>query len=419
MRVSVTLFKWVVVVALAWTTGKACAAPWPRFRGPNGTGVDSETRLPTKWSDAVIKWKSPLAGVGASCPTAWKDTVFLTYSSKDGLHRFLVAFESETGKPRWTREFSLATHKKHQKNSYATETPTTDGERVVAVFTSPDAYEVRCFDVQGNELWRRDLGPFASQHGSGASPILWKDLVICCNEQDGPSFIVALDAKTGKDRWRTDRRTEIVAYSTPFVLETGHRPSLITASKLGLTALDPVTGKPEWTCAVFDSRVVASPILANGLVVGQCGSGNKGHRLVGVRPDGAGDVLKTHVAWQETKTIGYCPTPVALGEHLFIVTDMGIARCLVANTGSALWTQRLEGNFSASPIIVGDQVLALGERGDIFAFAAASTFRLASRYKLDDYFVSTPAASDGKVYLRGEAHLWCVADEKSDAPPGR
>jgi outer membrane protein assembly factor BamB len=300
-------------------------------------------------------------------------------------------------------------HKKHQKNSFATSTPTTDGERIYVVFTSPAKIMVHCIDAAGRPVWERDLGPFKGQHGSGASPILYKDHLIVSNEQDGPSFIASLDKFTGKTRWQTPRASEIVAYSTPFVLADEKMDLLVVSSKAGLAAMEVETGKPVWHCSLFKQRVVASPILAGSLVVAHSGSGNKGERMIAVRPGGQGDVSGSHVVWQETKTLPYCPSPLAFEGRLYTIGDSGgLARCMDAKTGKELWHERLEGNFSASPIRAGGKIFLVGEKGLVFVIAAGPKFELLGKNAIDDYFVATPAVAGNRLYLRGESNLWCI-----------
>lgn len=406
-------FVLALAAALGCAEESARAGNWPRFRGENGAATAVGENIPVEWTPESILWKTKLPGVGASSPAIWGDRIFLTSAEEEGKIRLVLCYDLPSGKLLWKREFPFGTHKKHNKNSYATSTPTTDGKHVYAVFTDSEQYRVICLDVEGKPVWDKELGAFASQHGSGASPILFEDRLIVCNEQDGPSFIACLSKDTGELEWRTPRKQEIVAYGTPFLLKTEHGPRIICCSKAGLVALDPKDGSEEWICDPFEARVVASPIEAQGLVIAHSGSGSKGDRMIAVRPDGKGDVTASHIVWQETRMLPYCTTPVAVGEHIFTVNDApGLARCLVAKTGREVWTERLEGNFFSSPVCVDERIYAVGEKGDVYVFAAATRFQLLARNKLDDFFVTTPAVASGRMVLRGEEYLWCIGNPK-------
>lgn len=409
----VTRILTVAWVALA--TAPLWAGDWPRFRGPNGQAGDPNARVPVEWSAANIRFKVELPGIGVSSPSVVGSRIFLASANENGTKRSLYAFDRSAGTRLWQLDFVFQTNDKHKKNSYATATPASDGEHVCITFSSAERYVVYCATVEGKFLWEKDLGPFVSQHGSGASPIIHGDLVIVANEQDGPSSIVAFNKKTGDKVWTSPRDADKTAYSTPFVLTGQGADQLIVSSSVGLSALDVATGTPIWNCKKFDSRVVASPFIADGLVVGNCGSGNKGHLFVAVRPDGKGDVSNTHVAWTATKTLPYCVTPVAIGPYLYMITDSGIARCVEAKTGKEVWTERLSGNFSASPVFAENRIYAVGEKGDVFVIAAAPSFKLLAKNHLDDYFLTTPAIAGNEMFLRGEKFLWCIGPATASA----
>lgn len=400
----------MVALVAGFCLGDANAENWPRFRGPNGSATVPEANVPIEWTAGNILWKTALPGVGASSPIVWGDRLFVTSATENGAQRHLICVDTRGGNVIWQKSQSFESHGKHNKNSYATSTPTTDGERVYVTFTSPQRYVVLAFDYSGKELWSRDLGGFEANHGSGASPILWRDRLIVTNDQDGPSFVAALDTKTGETLWNSPRAREKAAYSTPMVLESPDGDQIVLSSMMGLTSLDPQSGKQRWICDLFTARTVGSPFFGDGLVFATCGSGGRGEKILAVRPDGSGDVSKTHLAWESTKMLPYCPTPVSAGEHLFMVTDGGVIRCVVAKTGAEVWTHRLGGKYSASPVRVGNRIYLVSESGDVDVVAAESGLRLLAHNHLDDYFVTTPAVSGDRIYLRGEKHLWLVGN---------
>ena len=400
----------LAILLFGGRAGEVLADVWPRFRGPNGSATAQGVAVPLRWDQENVLWKTSIPGTGNSSVAVWEDHLFATTAEHAGRHRLLLCLDTVTGQERWRAEFEFETHPKHRKNAYATATPATDGERVYAIFTSQERHEVHCFDVAGKHLWKRDLGPFVSQHGSGASPILYKDRLIVPNDQDGQSFIAAIDKRSGNLLWSSPRVTEKAAYSTPFVFQSETEDQVIFSSMMGLTSLDPNNGAQNWVCDLFTARTVGSPFQAAGLVCATCGGGGRGIKLIAVKPDGNGDVATTHLAWESTKIVPYCPTPVCVGTNIFLVTDQGIARCLDASTGQEVWRQRLGGNFAASPVRVNNDLFFLSEAGNVFVLAAQQQYQLLAKNKLDDYFVSTPAVANGRMFLRGEEYLWCIGN---------
>lgn len=400
-----------VITGLPLVAAAGANDPWPRFRGPNGAATASDQGIPTEWSPSQVRWKVELDGVGNSSPIVWGDHLFVTGSSDEGKKRNVMAFDVATGKLRWKREFSFETHSKHGKNSYATATPTTDGERVYSVFTDAGHLQVFAQNFDGSPAWQKDLGAFVTDHGSGGSPIVVGDMVVVANEQDGPSFIVAFDGKTGAERWRAPRPTKLTSYTTPFVCPTPKGDVIVNSSTAGIVALDPRDGSVVWNCEAFEKRTVGSPLFAAGLVLAHSGSGSRGDQLVAIRPEATGKIEPSALAWKQAKSIlPYCVTPLAVGDLVFMVTDApGVARCIEAKTGKEVWTSRLEGNFFASPICIDGRIFAVGEKGDVFVLGAETKYRLFARNKLDDYFLATPAVSGGRLFLRGEKQLWCVS----------
>ena len=401
------------VLPLALAAVAAAQAPkdhWPRFRGPDGSAAIAASTVPTEWTAGSVAWKTDVGGKGHSSPVVWGDSVFVTTATEGGTHRELVCVGLADGAVRWRQGPTLPTYKMHQKNSFATSTPATDGQRVVCVFSSGASYLVLAYDFAGKALWQVDLGRYESNHGAGASPVIAGGKVIVCNDQDGPSFVVALDAATGAEVWRTPRRTEKTAFSTPLVIDAPTGRQVVCSSMMGLTGLDLDTGATVWTCDLFEDRAVGSPFATAGMVFGICGSGRKGSKLIAVRPTGTGDVSRSHLAWETGRMLPYCPTPVGRGERLFLVTEGGVIRCLDATDGNDLWTDRLAGNFSSSPVLAGDRLFVAGEEGTVFVVAATDDrFELLAENALDDVFLSTPAVTPDRMLLRGERLLWCVA----------
>ena len=263
-------------------------------------------------------------------------------------------------------DFPSATYQKNASAAYASATPALDQERVYVAWATPKEYIVLALSQKdGSDVWRRDLGPFASQHGFGASPIVWKDLVIVANDQDKASFIAALDCKTGQTRWQAERRTEKASFSTPCLFEPKDgKPQLILSSwSHGLTSLDPQTGKQNWDLPVFhDNRIVGSPMIAAGLIFAAAGVGGGGKEMVAVEPGDPDRGVEAKVAYNVQGSLPYVPTPVAKGRLLFLWHDNGVVACTDAPTGKRLWQQRVGGSFFGSPVRVGIGYIAFPAR---------------------------------------------------------
>jgi outer membrane protein assembly factor BamB len=393
------------------------AQEWTRYRGPNGTGAGEAGGIPVRWGDTDYDWKVDLPGAGHSEPVIWGEKVFLTSALDEGAVRLALCLRSQDGGTEWTARFPSSTHGKHRRNSHASSTPAADKDRIYCVFSTPAAYTVRALDHAGKEIWVRDLGPFVSQHSDGASPILFEDKLILPNEQDGKSFVAALDRATGRVVWNVGRRTEEVAYGTPCIhAPPGGRPEIILSSHAhGISSLDPATGATNWEALVYDKRTVSSPVLAGGLAIGTCGSGGGGNFLVAVKLGGKGDVTATHVAYKLTKSMPYVPTPLVMDDLLFCWGDGGVVSCVEAPTGKVLWQERVDGAFSGSPVRAGDRIYAMSEGGDVFVVAAKRTFELLARNPLGEGSHSTPAIAGGRIYFRTFGKLLAIGGGKPPA----
>lgn len=406
---------WIVgVVSIAIASAQAMAEEcWTRFRGPNGAGVSMATTIPVSWTESDYRWKVKVPGEGHSQPVFFNGKLFLTSAEKEGDERLVMCLNAETGETIWTRTYDSKTHNKHKFNSFASATPTVDAEQVYVVYSTPESYTLMALNHDGEEQWKADLGPFESQHSCGSSPILFEDMVILGNEQDGASSLVAVDRMDGSIRWQTPRRTAVTAYSTPMIYEPeGGAPQLIFNSQAhGISAVDARTGKPIWEAPVLNKRSCSSPVLAGGLLFGSCGSGGGGNYLVAVKPGGSGDVSKTHLAYKVDRSAPYVPTPVSNGDLLFLWNDKGIVSCIDSVTGEVHWLKRIGGNYFGSPIRVRDRIYCMSADGECVVLAASEEFRELARNDMGEGSHSTPSICDGRLYLRTFHHLICLGGE--------
>lgn len=393
------------------------AGDWPRFRGPNGTGIAADKDIPVQWAekDGVL-WKTALPGAGNSSPIVWGNRVFLqsAHADKD---RLLLCLNAADGKILWSRAMPGSTAHMHKKNTPASSTPATDGERVYALFWSGTDLVLAAHDFEGKLAWKRELGTFASQHGAGASPIVCAGNVILNNDQDGTAALLAFDARTGKDAWRSPRTAFRACYSTPFQLEQpGAPPELIVASTAGIAGFNPRTGAENWhwswTFPAKSLRTVASPVYSQGLIVASSGDGAGDRHTVAVKKGTKGEVAKNNLVWENNKTFPYVPTMLAWQDHLYFVNDRGLAGCVVAKTGEIVWSERLNGTFSASPILIDGKIYAVNEDGDVFVYPAEPTYKLLAKNTIGERVLATPAVADGRLFVRGQNNLFCIGRSK-------
>ncbi|MBW3542035.1 MAG: PQQ-like beta-propeller repeat protein, partial [Planctomycetes bacterium] len=246
-----TTIALAAVLAAAWSAA-AAGDNWPRFRGEDGSGVVEQKGLPVTWSASDYAWNIELPGVGHASPVIWDEKLFITSSlgegSEGGEIRLLFCLDAATGKEQWSRSIGTSSTHRHLKNSWASSTPAVDGERVYVAFADEENFYLSAYDFDGELVWRRNLGPFQSQHGLGVSPIVFEELVIIPNDQDGPSSVVAFDRRTGRTVWSTLRVFNTASYATPLVIRhEGGPPQLIcSAGSLGISSLNPHTGRTNW-----------------------------------------------------------------------------------------------------------------------------------------------------------------------------
>lgn len=400
---------------------QASADNWPRFRGPNGTGIASDKNIPITWNDKEgVLWKTAIPGSGNSSPIIWGNHVFLQSSTDDAKERMLLCLNASDGKILWSRTVPggrFVDGKINPRNTYASNTPATDGERVYAIFWDGKGQTVHAFDFKGTPLWQQPLGPFKSQHGSGASPIVYDGKLFINNDQDGTASVVALDAKTGKPVWEVKRPPFRTCYSVPFILERpGEAPALIIASTAGITAYQPDNGneiwKYSWSFPGMALRTVGSPMYHQGMLFVTGGDGSGLRHMIAVKAEGnKGDITKTHLIWesQDKAVLPYVPTILTLGDHLYYVNDAGIAFCMEAKTGKPIWNERLGTGMSSSPIMIDGNVYAVGENGDVYVFPATPKgYQQLGRTSLGEPSRSSPAVADGRLFIRGANHLFCI-----------
>ena len=424
---------------------------WPSFRGSNASGVADGQNLPDRWDGKTgvnILWRTPILGLAHSSPVVWGDRVFVTSAIsskpnatfKPGLYGdgdasddrsrqkwMLYAIDKRTGKIAWERVASEGEPRnmRHIKSTYASASPATDGRTVVAWFGSQGVY---AYDVDGNPLWTVDLGRVdmgaydipSYEWGPASSPIIWNGLVLLQCDTQADSFVLALDAATGRTVWKTARQ-ELPSWGTPTVISTGNRAELVTNASNYIRGYDPRTGEELWRLGGSSKITAPTPIFANGLII--VASGRRPERpIFAVRPGARGDLTlangtttSTEVAWSKTARGSYMPTPLVYDGILYALNNDGVFDAYEVETGKEIYRQRLDpvgSGFSASPIAADGRLYLSNEDGEILVLAAGREFRLISTNRMGELLMATPALSDGVMYVRSSSSLFAIGNAR-------
>lgn len=428
----------IPVLLLLMSPAYAADQQWPRFRGPGGAGISRAATVPAEWTDQDYNWKVELPGPGHGSPVLSDGRIFLTCGDPDSARRTVLCIQAADGSTIWRRDYPSKTFRQHRANGYATATPAVDALGVVVTWTTPDEVVLLALDRDGRPLWRRDLGPYVGVHGSGSSPIIVGDLVVLANDQGDPkllarmmgrrepdtpagkSFLIAVDRKTGETRWQVPRRTTLAAYSTPCVrrpeagrTESGKTELIFTSTSHGVTAVDAATGQINWQVDdVFHDRCVGSPVCTAGLVIAAYGHGTRGVRCVAVRPGSRSKGVKPAIAYDVTRSVPLVTTPLVHAGRLYLWADDGVVTCLNVSTGEVIWQQRVGGSYYGSPVCVEDRLYCISRQGEVVVLAASDQFKILARVPLGEPSYTTPAVSNGVMYLRTRSHLFSLGGER-------
>lgn len=415
--------RWLrCLVGLLILPSLALGEDWPRFRGPAGQGTSTETGLPVRWgADQNIAWKVDVPGEGWSSPVVWGDRVYLTTATDGGQSCHVLAFSRGDGKAVWDVEvLRQQVRRKEGKNSYATPTPVTDGNQIYAVFNDGG---IAAVNADGTPAWVNHDVSYYSQHGLGGSPILYRDTLIMSfdGSSEGPdrtvgwqkpwdrSFLLALDRRTGKERWRAQRGQSRIAHTTPIVVTVAGRDELVSSAGDVIQGFDPATGERRWSVRAEGEGAVPSPVVGEGLVFTASGFGNP--RLRAVRLGDTGAAAGHDIAWESKRIVPMMPSAVYVSPWLFVVTEKGIAACFEAATGKLHWQERIGGSYSASPVAADGHVYFLSEDGETVVIKASATFTLVARNPLREPCQASMAVSRRQLFLRTKDHLFRIGKE--------
>ena len=415
-----------MVVTLFLCGDVAFAENWPNWRGPTRDGISAETNLPVEWdTEQNIAWKRAMPAWSGSTPVIWNELIFINVAVDDD-NLELWCLDRNTGETKWARPLSDG-NRRLRKQNMSSPSPVTDGERVW-VMTGTGI--IKAFDFEGDELWTRNIpesyGAFGLNWGYASSPLLHGDAlyvqVLHGMRTDDPSYVLRLNAETGETVWRVERPTEAVrespdSYTTPALLEYDGTTEIVITGGDAVTghALD--TGRELWRADGLNPtrnrsyRIIASPVVHDGLIYAP----TRVKPLLALRPGGRGDVLDTNVVWA-TDNGPDVPTPVTDGELFYVVNDSGIVFVSDAKTGDPVYGPvRIQtGTYSASPVLADGKIYITNEGGMTTVFKTGPTFEVLAENDFDDYCLSSPAISDGQIFIRTTGHLYAIGERRSD-----
>ncbi len=449
----IKLSSWCSGLIVSAATFTAVAQTnWPQFRGEQSIGVATNPNLPTTWSTTQnIAWKTAVPGFGWSSPVVWGDQIFVTSVVRDGeveppkkglyfggerrspstntQHWIVYAFDWSTGKKLWEKEVHavLPSTSVHLKNTYASETPVTDGERVYAYFGNLGLF---CLDLNGKEVWSQKMEPFKTRAGWGtaASPVLHQDQIFIVNDNDEKSFLAAFNKKTGQELWRVER-DEKSNWATPFVWENAQRTELILPGTKRVRSYG-LDGKLLWEFGGMSSIVIPTPFEKSGLLYVCSGYvGDKTRPVFAIRPGATGDISlqdgetsNEFIAWYEKTAAPYNPSPIAYGDYFYVLFDFGFLSCRDARTGKEIYEKQrinLDGTsgFTASPWAYDDKIFCLSEDGDTFVFQAGPEYKLIGKNSLNEMCMATPAIARDSLIIRTAGNLYRIKTSPTNIRP--
>ena len=402
---------------------------WSQFRGPTRQGNSTETGVPLHWSTTSnVLWKTEIPGESWSSPIVWNDRVFVTTATESGQSCRVLSLDAKSGKIQWNKEvFQQTPRRKEGRNTYATPTPATDGERVYACFGDGSLVAL---NFAGDVVWTNRSYPFYGQHGLGTSAILHGDLLIMARDgsSDGEekklgwqipwdqSFVVALDTKTGRERWKGKRGLSRISHGVPNIWAQGGTAEVISEAGDVVQGFDIRTGERLWSSEVVGEGKVPSMVLGDGLAF-TCGGWGGKETIKAFRLGEKGELKERNLVWEQKKGMPKVPSMIYVKPHLFAITDGGVATCMKADTGEIVWQERVGGNFAASPVAVDGRIYFIGDNGETTVIAAGPEFKVLAKNPLGEKVQASIAISQRHLFIRTEKNLFCIGgDDRSKTP---
>lgn len=417
------------------------AENWNQWRGPNANGITSQKELPLEWSaEKNVFWKIPLGGRGNNTPIIWDDRIFLTGQKGSGPVQsyrgmgqgnprgdqevtFVVqCFNKDNGSVIWEKEITAAQDREavHPLHNLATPSIVTDGEHVIAWFGTGQLF---CYDLDGNEIWNRNLAeeisPFKMLWAHGSSPVLHDEFLYLLCDHDPKSYLLAVDKSTGEKIWEADHGRGRRSYGTPLVINTGEREELIVNSNPHIVSYDPKTGEQLWTAGEFIKVPVPMPVFHEGILYTSRGYRNGPY--MALQPGGSGDVTNSHTEWMIPVRAPYVSSLLYYQDLLYMASEEGMVMCVDPKSGEPVWTKKYDEVFWASPVAGDGKIYITSEAGNTYVFAPGNEFKELAVNTIGEKCMASPAFSDRLMYIRGEEHLFCIhpVPFARDAPADR
>ena len=380
---------------------------WPAFRGPTGQGIAMKKKIPLTWSETEnIRWKSELHGRGNSSPIVWDKKVFITTASDDGKVRELICFNRADGEMLWKMAAPEPKNieKLYWKNTYASTSPITDGERVIAFFGNSGFV---CCGMDGELQWKQSVGEFITTHGPGTNMVMYKDKIILIQDQNrGESVFVALDKTSGEILW-SQQREKNMCWSNPVIVRINGRDEMIYNGSHRVVSYDPDTGEEIWSLDGPTRESIPMIVTGGGLIYSQ--SGRNGP-IMAIRPGGEGDVTESHLFWKNLNGGPHVPSPLYHQERLYIINDTGTLTCINALTGKVIWKERLKGRYTMSPVLARDKIILTNENGLTSIIKAGDKYELLAENDLNEETLASPAVLGRQIFIRTAGNLYCIAE---------
>ncbi len=398
-----------VLIFILSSLSLSMAQNWPCWRGPNGDGTSTETNLPVKWDSVTnVVWKIPVPGIGYSSPVIWKDRLFLITALDATQEKVLLCYDCKNGKLLWQKTvLKTKFENKHDNNSFASGTPSTDGSLIYVSFLDGKDVVVAAYDFSGKQVWLQRPGTFFSPHGYSCSPVIFEDKVIINGDSQGDSFVAALDKTDGHIIWRISHERPAHSFSTPIFRNIGGKMQMIFCGNKEIAGYNPEDGSKYWFVSGPSEDFCSSPLYneKSGLVL--VSSAWPVRNLVAIKADGKGDVTGSKIVWQTKKGAYYVPSPVCTDDYLFTTMTTGQIHCIEVATGKILWVQENGAQYS-SPVLANGLVYMPNDEGIITVIKPGPQFEPVAKNPIGEKMFASPAISNGKIYIRGFQHLFCI-----------
>lgn len=409
MMINRRLFSLLLIFLFSCNAIITKAQNWPGFRGPAGDGTSIETNLPVKWDSVTnVIWKVRVPGTGYSSPVIWNDKLFLTTALIESQEKVLLCYNLKNGSLLWQKTvLKTPFEKKQENNSYASGTPATDGTNVYVSFLDGQDVIVAAYDFTGKQVWLQKPGTFLSPHGYSCSPVLFEDKVIINGDSQGDSFVAALSRADGRIIWKVKHPNPAHSFSTPIIRKMAGKTQMIFCGNKEIASYNPNDGTKYWFVSGPSEDFCSSPVYneKTGLVF--VSSAWPIRNLVAVKPDGSGDVTQSKVIWQTRKGAYYVPSPVCTADYLFTTMTTGQVHCLDVATGNVLWIEDMGTQYS-SPVLANGLVYNPNDNGVITVIKPGPTFQYVAKNSIGEKLYASLVPSNGRIYLRGFKHLFCI-----------